>query len=296
MDLIQEAKDLGFLAVGFSHPHTPLFYDFFCSWIAAGCHGELSWMAKRQKLREDPAALLKDCRTIISLAYPYAAQKPCTQDGFSISRYANPREADYHDRLRKKGKILAGVIGRHYPGARSRVCVDSAPILERSFAYGSGVGFIGKNNMLIISGYGSYLFLVEILTTAAMSFPDAAPVKSQCGTCTRCLDACPTGALEAPYRLNASRCLSYLTIEKKGGIDRETGKKMGRCFFGCDRCQEVCPHNRGEASAVVALPSLSNILRMQEEEFEGLFGKTALARAGLQKIRGNIDALPGDSE
>ena len=238
--------------------------------------------------------LLKGCKTILSLAYPYSAEKPCTPDGFSISRYADPRETDYHDRLRKKGKILAGFIGQHYPGTRSRVCVDSAPILERSFAFGSGVGFIGKNNMLIIPGYGSYLFLVEILTTAAIPFPDAEPVENRCGACTRCLDACPTGALEAPYRLNASRCLSYLTIEKKGGIGRETGRKMGSCFFGCDRCQEVCPHNRGEASAVVALPSLSDILRMRDEEFDGLFGKTALARAGLEKIKGNIGALMGN--
>ncbi len=295
MNLIQQAKDLGFFAVGFSRPDTPLFYEPFLAWIAAGCHGDMSWMARHRALRENPADLLKGCKTIISMAYPYSAEKPCTPDGFSISRYADPRKADYHDRLRKKGKILAGFIAQHHPGARSRVCVDSAPILERSFAYGSGLGFIGKNNMLIVPGYGSYLFLVEILTTADIPFSEAEPVKSLCGTCTLCLDVCPTVALEAPYRLNASRCLSYLTIEKKGGLDRETGRKMGRCFFGCDRCQEACPHNQGKGSAVTALPSLNAIRQMQEPDFEKLFGKTALARAGLEKIKGNIAAMFGNS-
>ena len=291
MNLIQQAKDLGFLATGFSRPHTPLFYDCFRSWIAAGCHGEMSWMAKHLELRKNPVGLLEGCKTLISLAYPYSSEKPCTPEGFSISRYADTREADYHERLRKLGKVLAGVIARHHPGARSRVCVDSAPILERSFAWGSGLGFIGKNNMLIIPGHGSYLFLVEILTTADIPFSQAEAVKNQCGTCTRCLDACPTGALEAPYRLNASKCLSYLTIEKKGGVDRETGRKMGRCFFGCDLCQEACPHNRGNGSEVTTLPSLKSILEMQALDFEDLFGKTALARAGLEKVKGNIGAL-----
>ncbi len=242
-------------------------------------------------MRENPGNLLEGCRTIISLAFPYTAEKPCTPDGFFVSRYADPRKTDYHDRLRKKGKILAGVIRREYSKARFRVCVDSAPILERSFAFSSGVGFIGKNNMLIIPGYGSYFFLVEILTTAPIPFPEAKPVKSLCGECSLCLDACPAGALEAPYRLNASKCLSYLTIEKMGGIDRETGRKMGRCFFGCDRCQEVCPHNQREGLAVVLLPSLNTILRMCDEDFNRAFGKTALARAGLEKIKGNISAL-----
>ena len=294
MNLIEQAKDLGFLAVGFSRPHTPLFYEPFRAWIAAGKHGDMSWMANHQELRENPAGLHKGCRTIISLAFPYSPEKPLTSDGFSVSRYADPRETDYHDRLRKKGKILAGVIGQEYPGARSRVCVDSAPLLERSFACGSGIGFIGKNNMLIIPGHGSYLFLMEILTTALICFPDVESVKSLCGECTRCLDACPTGALEAPYRVNASKCLSYLTIEKKDGIHRETGRKMGRCFFGCDICQEACPHNRGKESAVVTLPAKDAILNMQAEDFDEAFGKTALARAGLEKIKGNIAALIGD--
>jgi epoxyqueuosine reductase len=293
MNLIEQAKSLGFIAVGFSFPDTPLFYPQFCAWIAAGNHGDMSWMAKHQDLRRDPESLLKGCRTIVSLAYPYSPEKPCTPEGFSVSRYADPRKEDYHDRLRKKGKILIRAIGQEYPGAKSRVCVDSAPILERSFAYASGMGFIGKNNMLIVPGHGSYLFLVEILTTVSISFPDAEPVKSLCGSCTKCLDACPTGALQAPYWVNASRCLSYLTIEKKGGIDRETGRKMGQCFFGCDVCQEVCPHNRGEKTKVVTLPSVNTILNMRPEDFDEAFGKTALARAGLEKIRRSIVVLVG---
>ena len=295
INLIEQAKNLGFLAVGFSFPDTPLFYDRFCSWIAAGNHGTMSWMAKHQGLRANPAELLQGCRTVISFAYPYSPKKPCTPEGFSVSRYADPRKTDYHGRLRKKGKILIKAIGRHYPGTRSRVCVDSAPILERSFAYASGLGFIGKNSMLIIPGYGSFLFLMEILTTASIFFSGAEPVKSLCGACTRCLDACPTGALERPYRINASKCLSYLTIEKKDGIGGETGRKMGRCFFGCDLCQEACPHNRERESGVITLPAIDAILNMRGEDFDGVFGETALARAGFDKIKGNITALAGDA-
>jgi epoxyqueuosine reductase len=168
--------------------------------------------------------------------------------------------------------------------------VDSAPILERSFAYQSGIGFIGKNTQFIIPGHGSYLFLAEILTTALIPSPGSPLMESHCGSCNRCLDACPTGALEAPYRLNAAKCLSYLTIEEKEGVDAETGKKMGKSFFGCDVCQEVCPLNKDPVEEV-ALPSIDQILGMNEATFQEAFGKTALARGGLAKIKSNIRAL-----
>ena len=208
-----------------------------------------------------------------------------------ISPKTEPKEVDYHDRLRKKAKILARALRQQYPGTETRVCVDSAPILERSFAYQSGIGFIGKNTMFIIPGHGSYLFLTEILVTASLSYPETDLMEERCGSCTRCLEACPTGALEAPYRLDAARCLSYQTIEQRDTVDRETGEKMGDCFFGCDVCQEVCPMNSGDASKEVVLPSITRILNMNEEAFHEAYGKTAFARAGLAKIKGNIKAM-----
>ena len=294
MDLIQQATDLGFVAVGFSRSGPPLFFEQFETWISEGKHGGMTWMERSIDLRRNPSNLLQDCRTIITLAYPYSLRKPCTPEGLSMARYTEPGKQDYHDRLRKKAGAIAETVKQQYPGSRTRVCVDSAPILERSFAYQSGIGFIGKNTQFIILGHGSYLFLEEILTTAPLPFSGPALMESGCGSCTRCLDACPTGALEAPYRLNAAKCLSYLTIEEKDAVDAETGKKMGKSFFGCDVCQEVCPLNKGPAEEV-CLPSIDQILSMDEATFQAAFGKTALARAGLGKIKGNIEAMKSAS-
>lgn len=291
MDLTQQAGNLGFIAVGFSRPDTPLFFDRFRAWIFEGKHAGMAWMERHIKLREDPSRLLEDCRTIISLAYPYSPRKPCTPEGLSVARYSEPQKGDYHNRLRNKAKGLAKGLQEQFPETRTRVCVDSAPILERSFAYQSGIGFIGKNTQFIIPDHGSYLFLVEILTTAFLSFPEPALMESRCGSCTRCLDACPTGALEAPYRLNAAKCLSYRTIEQKGMVDKKTGKQMGDCFFGCDVCQEVCPLNKRDEPGEVILPSINDIFSMDEASFQASYGKTAFARAGLNKIQGNIRAM-----
>ena len=288
MNLIEQAKDLGFVAIGFSRPGKPIFFDRFSEWIFSGRHGEMAWMERHLAIRRDPTKLFRGCRTIISLAYPYSGEKPCTPEGFSVARYTEPPKEDYHLRVKKLAKILCRSIKDEYPGARTRICVDSAPILERSFAFSSGMGFMGKNNMLIIPGHGSFLFLAEILTTAPIPHDKAVPMESLCGSCTRCIDACPTGALEAPYRIDASKCLSYLTIEKRGTITHDTGKKMGKCFFGCDVCQEVCPFNRGAGARTETLPSVDDILRMSHDDFRQTFGKTAFARAGLSKIRDNI--------
>jgi len=291
MNLIEQARDLGFVALGFSPPGEPLFFDRFCAWISAGKQGEMDWMGRHLDLRKNPARLLEGCQTVISLAYPYSQKKPCTPEGFSAARYSEPHKIDYHHRLRNLAKILGSAVKQQYPGAKTRVCVDSAPILERSFAYSSGIGFIGKNNMLIVQGYGSFLFLAEILTTVSIPHPETEFMESRCGSCTKCIDACPTGALEAPYSVNASKCLSYLTIEKSGTVDDDTGEKMGNCFFGCDICQEVCPLNEADKSKAEVLPSINAILNMGDETFKETFGKTAFARAGLSKIKGNIYAL-----
>ncbi|RLF56791.1 MAG: tRNA epoxyqueuosine(34) reductase QueG [Thermoplasmata archaeon] len=257
---VEKAKSLGFTAVGFSRPGAPLFFDRFQAWISGGKQGDMHWIERHAELRENPGKLLEGCRTIITLAYPYSSRKPFTPDGFASARYTEPGRADYHDRLRKLAKTLAQNIIADYPGTRTRVCVDSAPMLERSFAYASGIGFIGKNNMLIIPGHGSYVFLTEILTTAPLEFLKAETMENQCGSCTLCVEACPAGALEMPFSLNASKCLSYLTIEHGGEVDSETGRKMGDCFFGCDVCQEICPFNDKPALRDMSLASTEEML------------------------------------
>ncbi len=289
--LTEKAKGLGFIAVGISRPERPFFFDRFCDWISAGRQGEMHWLERHLDLRENSGRLLDGCETVISLAYPYSSNKPLTSDGFSTARYTEPQKPDYHDRLKKPALSLVQSILEWYPAGRTRICVDSAPILERSIAFASGIGFIGKNNALIIPGHGSYVFLMEILTTARFPLPKKRPMENQCGSCSRCINACPTGALEGPFSLDASKCLSYLTIEHRAETNNSIGEKMGNCFFGCDICQEVCPFNEGKAIEESLLPSTDEILGMGEEDFKVRFGKTAFSRAGLRKIKSNIGAI-----
>lgn len=288
---IEKAKELGFLAIGFAKPDRPPYFENFSSWISDRKNGDMSWLERNINLREDPSNLLQGCQTIISLAYPYPSKKPSTPDGFTASRYSQPLEDDYHYRLKTLCGIMVDMIQEMDSRSSNRIFVDSAPILERSFAYSGGIGFIGKNNMLIIPEYGSYFYLTEILTTAHFDLSQTDLIENQCGSCTLCIDSCPTGALERPFYLDASRCLSYLTIEYKGAVNRENGKDMGNCFFGCDRCQEVCPFNEGEDSRQISLPSTDEWLTMEEDDFQARFWKTTFSRAGLEKIKTNIRAI-----
>jgi epoxyqueuosine reductase len=287
----EEARRLGFMAAGFSSPDRPPFFDHFRAWIEKGKNADMVWLRRHMALRGNPGLLLEGCRTVISLVYPYPLEKPCTPEGFFAARYAQPTQLDYHKRLRELAQPLVSAIMKGYPGSKTKVCIDSAPILERSFAYASGVGFIGKNNMLIVPGSGSYLYLMEILSTAEIHFRPSEPMMNRCASCTQCLDACPTGALEAPFSFDASLCLSYLTIEYRGALNRKTGRKMGRCFFGCDVCQEVCPFNGEGSGRDISLPSLEEILGMGKRGFRERFGRTAFARAGFERLKRNIEAI-----
>ena len=294
--LEENAKDLGFIACGFSKPSRPLYFDEFSAWLSEGKNAGMSWLERNVEIREDPTILLKGCKTIVSLAYPYPSRKPGTPEGFTVSRYSQPTEEDYHYRLEGLCGELVDMIEHIYPGSRSRICVDSAPILEKSFACSSGIGFIGKNNMLIIPGHGSYFYLAEILTTAHLELLSTEPMETRCGTCKLCVDACSIGALEKPFYLDAEKCLSYITIEQKGNTKRDLGRKMGGCFFGCDRCQEVCPFNEGDASVQLHLPTTDQFLEMSDKEFEERFERTAFARAGLEKLKSNIRAIMAHDE
>lgn len=284
------AGELGFIAVGFSKPGKPIYFDFFLHWLREVEVGDMAYLRRNIDLRRDPGRLLDGLETVISLAYPYPASKPSTPEGYTVSRYSTPQQQDYHLRLTQRGEQLCKFIKDIFPKSHSRICVDSAPILERSFAVTGGTGFIGKNNMLIVPGHGSYCFLVEILTTAQFPIPSVKVQENRCGSCTACVDSCPTGALKAPFYLDVSQCLSYLTIESKGDIDEAIAGRMGNTFFGCDVCQEVCPFNRKDAP-VVSLPSGDSILSMTERDFKRTFGKTAFERAGLKKLKSNIKVL-----
>jgi epoxyqueuosine reductase len=287
------ARELGFIAVGFSRPDRPAHFDSFLSRITERKHGDMTWLERNLDVRADPSRLLEGCQTIVSLAYPYQNVRHETEDGYWVARYADPSKQNYHFRLKKLGEYLSGRIQKDYPGSRTKVCVDSSPIMEKSIAWQSGLGFIGKNTLLVIPGYGSYFFLVEVLTTAHMSYPVLEPMEDRCGSCTACGEACPTGALERPYYLNASRCLAYLTIEHKGDIDPPLGSKMRKCFLGCDRCQEACPHNESAMATIVSMPPADEILSMREADFKKRFGRTSLARPGLKKIKSNLRTARG---
>jgi len=289
--LAEKGKALGFIAVGFSRPERPPHIDHFYRWLSENKYAEMSWLKRNLEIREDPTKLLTGCRTILSLAYPYPSHKPGTPDGYSMARYSDPTEVDYHQRLKRLCGEMCRMIEEMVPGSKTRVCVDSSPILERSLAYAAGIGFVGKNNMLIIPGYGSFFYLAEIVTTAFLEFPPLHPIEDGCGACMSCVESCPTGALERPFQINASRCLSYMTIEHKGPLEEGIGRRMGDCFLGCDQCQEACPFNGDRSSREVLLPSTEAYLNLAFDEFKGRFGKTALARAGLEKIKTNIRAI-----
>lgn len=280
--------------MGFLEPRTPPHFNRFIQWLATGKHGELTWLKRNTDVRRNPGRLLEGCRTIICLALPYPAEQAKTVDGFTIARYASS-PVDYHLRLKSLCGELADALREWFPESRSKVFVDSAPILEKSLACEAGLGFIGKNSMLIVPGHGSYIHLAEILTTASFDFDSPECIESRCGDCRRCVDACPTGALENPFHLDIPECLAYLTVEYRGELKSDVGAKMERCFVGCDRCQEVCPFNSTREATILSLPSTGEFFEMDDRTFSERYGATALARPGLNRIKRNLQAIRRES-
>lgn len=238
----EAAAALGFAPVGFTSAD-PLEEDRarLLAWVAGGAHGAMDYMAAEPARRADPRAIFPEARSVISLGMTYAPPRGEAEPaGARVARYARGR--DYHKliwkRLRQLEEAIAALSGRPFAG---RTFVDTGPLLERALARRAGLGFVGKNTMLIHPLHGSYLFLASVLTDLELA-PDL-PSRTSCGSCRLCLDACPTQALE-PMRLDATRCLSYLTIEERGPIARELRPAVGEWAFGCDICQEVCPYNR----------------------------------------------------
>lgn len=296
-----EALRLGFSACGLAPAEavSEAAGSAFRQWLADGCHAEMAYMQNHEEKRLNPGLLVEGARTVVSVALNYYPEKTIPEDEYQIAWYAYGK--DYHDVMKAKLNALLEFIASLPPSPESinaRVFCDTAPVLERYWAWRAGLGWIGKNTQLIIPRAGSCFFLGEIIIDIAADSYDA-PQKSRCGSCTRCLNACPTKALEAPFRLNSAKCLSYLTIEHRGEISPDTGEKTGNKIYGCDECQRACPWNRFASPTPVAefLPSPA-LLGMEkkdwhqltEEQYRTLFKGSAVKRAKYQGLMRNIKA------
>lgn len=292
----EQARRLGFEACGIAPaaaiPGEAARLD---AWLAKGYEAGMSYLANHRALRLDPAELVPGARSIISVALNYFPAQRRDPSLPHIAYYAYGR--DYHKVMKRKLRQLWESLGGGEEEAR--LFVDSAPVLERYWAWRAGLGWIGKNNCLILPGRGSFFFLGEIITTREVDAYDE-PMPSRCGTCDRCLRACPSGALEAPHLLNANRCFSYLTIENRGEIPHELARKLGNRLYGCDTCQTVCPHNRFARPTDVAefrpteeLLHLSkaDLEKLTEEEYDRIFQSSAVRRAKYEGLMRNLRAL-----
>ncbi len=289
----------GFLACGIARSeHLQEQEAFLVSWLNEGKHGQMGYLTNHQDVRVNPEGLVEGARSVISLAYNYYPDEEQRDDAPQIAKYAYGK--DYHKVLKKKLNLFVQDLESILGAFNCRYFVDSAPILEREWARRAGVGWMGKNTMIINQHEGSFFFLCEVVLDVELQ-PDA-PATDHCGTCTRCLDACPTNALEKPYQMDASKCISYLTIELKSDqrIPEEFEGQMENWMFGCDICQDVCPWNRfskpHSESRFVPLEKLLTLsseqwANMNQEEFEQLFEGSAVKRTKYEGLKRNIAFL-----
>lgn len=283
-----KALSLGFSKAGFTTPER-IKGEFLLHWLKSKAEAGMAYMRRNVELRLDPRKLFPPVKTIISLAVNYFPGEINYKE-LKISRYALGR--DYHRVLKGMMKKLFAFIKTLYPEAEARFFVDSAPVLERELARKAGIGWIGKNTMLITKEFGSWIFLGEIFVS--IELPPDSPVNTNfCGTCNACIRACPTGALR-PYFLDSKRCLSYITVEHREEIPDIYAKENEGWIFGCDICQEVCPWNRRAKITKVKefLPRIplgyldkEKLLSLTREEFEDVFKGTPVKRAGFDKIK-----------
>jgi epoxyqueuosine reductase len=296
----EEAMRAGFARFGIAAAGEPPRHSRFVDWLDAGRHARMRYLEQTRAARADPGMLLPGARSVVCLASAYPAEPWVAADGSRFARYA--RGSDYHHGLRQKTlAVLSAARARLGSAWGARVCVDSTPLSERAFAAAAGLGWIGKNGCLIDEEHGSYLLLSEILTD--LDLPADAPVAESCGTCTRCLDACPTDAFLEPGVLDAGRCLAYWTIEHRGEIPDPWKAAVGPRVFGCDVCQEVCPWNAPLRSllppappsreAAGPPPSRAEILAMGKGAWRRRFGRTAVNRAARRGLQRNAAASAG---
>ncbi|HYB41736.1 MAG TPA: tRNA epoxyqueuosine(34) reductase QueG [Candidatus Methylomirabilis sp.] len=287
--VVQLALELGFDRVAIGSAAPPDHGTEFRRWVEAGHGGTMGYLARRLEERLDPRRVLPGAASVVCVALNYHQGEIGDRSWDPVARYAWGR--DYHDLIGPRLERLGRWLGQAC-GARSRGYVDTGPILERDLAARAGLGWIGKNTMLLHPALGSWFFIGILLTTAELDH--GAPLPDRCGSCRACLDACPTGAFVAPYLLDARRCISYLTIEHRGAIAPELQPGLGDWQFGCDICQSVCPWNRRAPvtrepafSPSEAYPGAAALLEMSDEELRRRFAGTPLLRARPAGIRRN---------
>ena len=290
-----KAEELGFDALGVARADVPLGveHDRYLAFVEAGKHGAMGYLAQDPKARRrlDGDAILPGAKSVLCLARRYQrsaeaerADPPLSQ---LIARYA--RGHDYHNHVRKKLRLLAKFVRGLGPDVRARPLCDEEPVLERAWASRSGLGFVGKNGLVIVPGQGSFVLLGEVVTT--LSLPPDEPMAERCGSCTRCLDACPTAAFDAPFALDPRKCVAYLTIEDPLGPAGEARDRVGERLFGCDDCQTVCPYNKTPASPhartrpfepleAQRTASLADLVAFDEQAFLSFALGSPLRRAG----------------
>jgi epoxyqueuosine reductase len=294
----EEALAMGFDAVGFAEARlAEQARADLGEFLARGYHGDMGWLAATAERRGDPQILWREARTIVVLGLNYGGEEDplaaaADRERGAISVYARGR--DYHDMVKRRLKALARWIAGRWPG-ELKVFVDTAPVMEKPLAQKAGLGWQGKHTNLVSREFGSWLFLGEIYLSLALA-PDAAE-GDHCGGCRRCLDACPTNAFPAPYRLDARRCISYLTIEHKGPIPHELRPLMGNRIFGCDDCLAVCPWNKFARTteepeflprAALTAPHLAELAALDDSGFRARFAGTAVKRIGRNRFLRNV--------
>jgi epoxyqueuosine reductase len=305
--LREKAEELGFSAIGFARADcAPESGERLRQWLAEGAHGDMIWMADTADRRASPAGLWPEVRSIVSLGMSYApAADPLAlaerREVGRISVYAQGQ--DYHDVVKKALKALARWLVEE-AGCELKVFVDTAPVMEKPLAEAAGLGWQGKHTNLVSRRDGSWLFLGAIYTTLDLG-ETPAPHAAHCGSCSACLDICPTGAFPAPFRLDARRCISYLTIEHKGPIPEEFRAAIGNRIYGCDDCLAACPWNRFADSAranraflpraELAAPKLADLLALDDSAFRKVFAGSPIKRIGRGRMVRNAAIAAGNS-
>ena len=296
-----KAVALGFSECGFTQLRPLGREDFLRTWLAQGNAGDMHYLARQPERRLNPALPFPQAKSVICLAYPYAPPAVPDLDWRKelrgrIAAYAVG--LDYHDRISAKLRELVAFLGDLRPKVWARPYVDTGPLLEREWAYRSGLGWFGKNTMLLRKRVGSWFFLAEVLVN--LELEGAGPPQDHCGRCTQWVDDCPTQALEDGYILKSPLCLSYLTIEHRGAIPPDLRPKLGNWIFGCDICQEVCPWNkkfgRPQEGLIETLsPSLTDLMALDDDGFHKRYRKTAIWRTKRRGLLRNVAVALGNS-
>ncbi|MBA4350137.1 MAG: tRNA epoxyqueuosine(34) reductase QueG [Rhodobacter sp.] len=300
-----QARAEGFAAMGICAPDAvPEAAGRLAEFLEAGRHGQMGWMAERVAWRGSAAALWPEARSVIMLAECYTPEvDPLAvlrqPDRGAVSVYAQGK--DYHDLVKRRLKRLGRwLLDQAEPGAEIKVFVDTAPVMEKPLAQAAGLGWQGKHTNLLSRGLGNWFFLGAIFTT--LDLPKDAPEVSHCGTCTACLDICPTRAFPAPYQLDARRCISYLTIEHRGPVDAALRGMMGNRIYGCDDCLAVCPWNKFAVAAAeigyqprVGAPELAELAGLDDAAFRARFSGSPIKRIGRERFVRNVLYAIGNS-